>query len=149
MCAVYDSFIPRTTKHDWTCTALWHVFQLCVRTLQLTVTTTHLGMVIEQTSGDPCPMARVPSKQATHAPRTKTRDFKMESQRQESQTMTHLKSRTKPPDTRPNLNHQCKSMTRTDNQVPLIANTTTGHATRPPTRIASVDQMTKTRNLAP
>ena len=24
-------------KHDWTCTVPWHVFQLCVRTLQLTV----------------------------------------------------------------------------------------------------------------
>ena len=36
---------------------------------------------------------------------------------------------------------RCKSMTRTENHVPLtIANTTTGHATRPPTRIASVDQ---------
>ena len=69
-------------KHDWTCTVPWHVFQRCVRTLQMTMTTTHLGMVIEQTSGDPCAMARVPSKQATHNPRTKTRDFKMESQRQ-------------------------------------------------------------------
>ena len=54
-------------KHDWSCTVRWHVFQLCVRTLQMTVATTHLGIVIEQTSGDPCPMARVPSKQATHA----------------------------------------------------------------------------------
>ena len=132
VCAVNASFIPRAT--NTTCTVPWHVFQLCVRKLQMTLTTTHLGMVIEQTSGDPCSMARVPSKQATHAPRTKTGDFKMESQRQESQTMTHLKSRTKPPDTRPNLNHQCKSMTRTENHVPLfIANTTTGHATRPPT----------------
>ena len=67
-----------------------------------------------------------PSKQATHAPRTKTGEFKMESQRQEFKTMNHLKSRTKPPDTRPNLNHRCKSMTRTENHVPLkIANTTT------------------------
>ena len=77
----------------------------CVRTLQMTMPTTHLGMVIVQTSGDPCPMARVPSKQATHAPRTETREFKMESQRQESKTTNHLKSRTKTPDTRPNLNH--------------------------------------------
>ena len=67
-----------------------------------------------------------------------------------SKTMTHLKSRTKPPDTRSNLNHRCKSMTRTENHVPLkIANTTTGHATRPPTRIASCRPMTKTRNHEP
>ena len=104
-------FQTACNKHDWTCIAPWHVFQLCVRTLQMTMTTTHLGMVIEQTSGDLCPMARVPSKQATHAPRTKTGDFKMEDQRQESKTMNNLKSRTKPPDTRPNLNHRCKSMT--------------------------------------
>ena len=82
----------------------------------------------------PEPQARVPSKQATRAPRTKTGDFKMDNQRQEPQTMNHLKSRTKPPDTRPNLNHRCKSMSRTENHVPvIIANTTTGHATRPPT----------------
>ena len=135
----------RVQQHDWTCTAPWHVFQLCVTTLQMTMTTTHLGMVIEQTSGDPCAMARVPTKQAMHAPRTKTRDYKMESQRQESKTMNHLKSRTKPLDTRPNLNHRCKSMTRTENHVPLIiANTTTGHATRPPTRIAN-DENTEQR----
>ena len=134
-------FHTACNKHDWTCTVPWHVFQPCVRTLQMTMPTTHLGMVIEQTSRDPCAMARVPSKQETHAPRTRTGDFKMESQRQESQTMTHLKSRTKPPDTQANLKHQCNSMTRTENHVPLfIANTTTGHATQTPTRIASVDQ---------
>ena len=137
-------------EHDWTCTVPWHVFLLCVKTLQMTMPTTHLEMVIEQTSGNPRPMARVPSKQATHAPQTKTGDFKMESQRQESQTMNHVKSRTKPPDTRPNLNHQCKSMTRTENHVPLKnANTTTRHATRPPTGVASCRPMTKTRNHEP
>ena len=93
---------------------------------------------------------RVPSKQATHALRTKTGEFKMESQRQESQTMNHLKSRTKPPDTRSNLSHWCKSMTRTENHVPLIiANTTTGHATRPPDPNRHCRPMTKTRNHAP
>ena len=56
-------------KHDWTCTVPWHVLQLCVKTLQMTMTTTHSAKVIEQTSGDPCPVARVLSKQATHAPR--------------------------------------------------------------------------------
>ena len=49
----------------------------------MTKTTTHLGKVIEQTSGEPNPIARVPSKQATHAPRTKTRDCKMDNQRRE------------------------------------------------------------------
>ena len=77
-------------------------------------------------------MTRVPSKQATHAPRTKTRYFEMDNQRANK------------------ANHRCKSMSRTENHVPLkIANTTTGHATRPPTRITSVDQRIKTRNHAP
>ena len=62
-------FHTTCNKHDWTCTVPWHVFLLCVETLQTTMTTTHLGMVIEQTSGDPRHMARVPSKQATRAPR--------------------------------------------------------------------------------
>ena len=68
----------------------WRVFQLRIRTLPMTMPTTHLGMVIEQTSGEPCPIARVPSKQAMHAPRTETREFKMESQRQQSKAMNHL-----------------------------------------------------------
>ena len=38
--------------------------------------------------------------------RTKTRDFKMDNQRQETKSMNHFKSRTKPRDTRPNLNHR-------------------------------------------
>ena len=54
-------------KHDWTCTVPWPVFQLCVRTLRDDHDNDTLGMVIEQTSGDPCAMARVSSKQATHA----------------------------------------------------------------------------------
>ena len=141
-------FHTACTKHDWSCIVRWHVFQLCVRTLQMTMTTTHLGMVIEQTSGDPCPMARVPSKQTTHALRTKTGDFKMESQRQESKTVKHLKSRTLPPDTRPNLNHPCKSMKRTENHVSLRIT----HTQRPdpqPDPNRRCRQMTKTRNHAP
>ena len=139
-------FHTACNKHDWTWTAPWHVFQLCVTTLQMTMTTTHLGNVIEQTSGDPCAMARVPTNQATHAPRTKTGDFKMESQRQESQTMNHLKSRTKPPDTRPNLNHWCKSMTRTENHVPLKSQTQrrdTQPDPQPESPVKTNDQNTK------
>ena len=73
--------------------------------------------------------------------RTKTRDFKIENQRQESKSMNHFKSRTKTRDTRPNPNHWCESMPRTENRAPqIIANTTCGHATRPPTRITGADQ---------
>ena len=35
--------------------------------------------------------------------RTKTKDFEMDNQRQQTKSMNHLRSRTKPRDTRPNL----------------------------------------------
>ena len=45
------------------------------------------------------------------------------------------RSRTKPRDTRPNLDYRCDSMSRTEDHVPLATkNMTTEHATRPPTR---------------
>ena len=31
-------FHTACNKHDWTCTVPWPVFQLCVRTLQMTMT---------------------------------------------------------------------------------------------------------------
>ena len=72
----------------------------------------------------------------------------MDTQRQESKSMNHFKSRTKPRDTRPNLNHWCESMSRIENRVPLtITNTTTGHATRPPTEspVQTNDENTEPR----
>ena len=53
------------------------------------------------------------------------------SKRRESKAMNHLKSRTKPPDTRPNLNHWCEPMSRTENHVPLII--ANNYRTRNPT----------------
>ena len=81
MCAVYTllSYRVQQTRQDVHRT-LARVSTVRQNTAD-NMTTTHLGIVIEQTSGDPCPMARVPSQQATHAPRTKTGDFKMESHR--------------------------------------------------------------------
>ena len=89
-------------------------------------------------------------KQATHALRTKTRDFKMESQRQETKTMNNLTSRTKPPDTQSNLNNRCKINDK--NREPRTTyhrkhNDRTRNPT--PTRIASCRPMTKTRNHTP
>ena len=48
-------------EHNWTCTVPWHVFPLCVKTLQMTMTMIHEGETMTQMSG----------KQATHAPRVK------------------------------------------------------------------------------
>ena len=60
--------------------------------------------------------------------------FEMDSERQ-TKSMSHLRSRMKPRDTRPNLDHQCELMSRTEIHAPLtITKRTTRHATRPPTR---------------
>ena len=64
-------FHTACSKHDWTCSVPWHVFQLRVTTLQVTMTTTHMGVLIEQTSGDPCAMARGSVKAGNACPSNK------------------------------------------------------------------------------
>ena len=58
-------------EHNWTCTVPWHVFLLCVRTLQMTMTMTREGETMIQMFGSTCLVTVVLSKQATHAPRLK------------------------------------------------------------------------------
>ena len=62
-------------EHDWTCTVPWHVFLLCVKTLQMTMTLMREGETMKQ-SGSTCPVTVVLSMQATHAPRLKTQGYR-------------------------------------------------------------------------
>ena len=58
-------------EHNWTCTVPWHVFLLCVKTLQMTMTVIREVETMKQMSGSTCPVTVVLSKQATRAPRLK------------------------------------------------------------------------------